>query len=891
MYGTVLRTRPALVILLWDRVGNVLVTENDQQENNLVKRENDPTTKWAIKQLHTITRRLKCTYRAGFHMGSAWIIKLRSSLDHISISVTLYRVRHVDAFEFSNSLKIFLYPSSGALNVHENPQSLLLAVTKLRKADINILLRSHNYIITTDSVSVKIALNNKPLCAKYILLHPSLESQNITVKMQVIELLYAVCAYSSKGHQMALHALRHFKVTCDQKHGFDIIVSELRNTKNVEYQTRLLSFINCLTLGCHNVHKRVQIRNELLGRGLGPILSSLSATDDKELQMQVSAFIDYQHRDEMELESTKQLTHHQLFEAIFEKVHIIVLIATDKQKYLWDSVWEALDSLSSEAIKPGFSIHKKPARTQKYHERRADSIIKTHSFYILNTSTVSTQTEVEYTREVKQLCDNEKQHQLSPSEAKLSFPAPPPLPPPPPCLPLPLISVVSSAIPSASGVLSPSSLGGYSSQQKNYVPPPPPIPNSDSFETLMLHRRHSLPAHLPDSASLWTPVKDKSNTLPLPKRKMKTLSWTKIPVSMIGESVWTEMQSEAKSLRVDFKQMEELFCQKTATVQHRKSSPVTLPAPITPKITLLETKRDLAVNIYLKQFKLGGKAVIEVIKNLKGGDIGPEKLKALLPLLPTEKELTSVRCYSGDLDRLGEAEKFYLQLSEVPSFVLRIRAMLLKEEFPLRTSELREQLNAVADACNKLKANKHLKEFLALVLQLGNFINAVSIPNMKLLISVELLQEEVMKLISDVKHVASQLKEDTSGIRVQFKDFFKAALKCSNEIQQAMNKVKACTHALAKHFCEDPKKFKPEECFHLFAEFFTIIQRVRLENEEKRKSEQQQIQEQMETNKLTANGGRGRKKFLPHRQYTAAKQILRDICSKNFKLRRTEAQY
>ncbi|XP_047105258.1 FH2 domain-containing protein 1-like [Schistocerca piceifrons] len=268
--------------------------------------------------------------------------------------------------------------------------------------------------------------------------------------------------------------------------------------------------------------------------------------------------------------------------------------------------------------------------------------------------------------------------------------------------------------------------------------------------------------------------------------------------------------------------------------------------------------------------------------------------------------------------------------------------MLLKEEFPLRTYELREQLNAVADACNKLKANKHLKEFLALVLQLGNFINAGSyagnaagftlstlpklleikankprltflhyvvevaeannkeilqftedMSNMKEMarISVELLQEEVMKLISDVKHVASQLKEDTSGIRVQFKDFFKAALKCSNEIQQAMNKVKACTHALAKHFCEDPKKFKPEECFHLFAEFFTIIQRVRLENEEKRKSEQQQIQDQMETNKLTANGGRGRKKFLPHRQYTAAKQILRDICSKNFKLRRTEAQY
>ncbi|XP_046988230.1 inverted formin-2-like [Schistocerca americana] len=472
-------------------------------------------------------------------------------------------------------------------------------------------------------------------------------------------------------------------VTCDQQHWFRIIVSELRNKENV-----LLSFINCLTLGCHNVHRRVQIRNEFLGRGLGPILSSLSATDDKELHMQYSAFIDYQHRDEMELESTKQLTHHQLLETIFEK------IADSPHAVRFYSMLQNLAQLD-------------PTNQNV-------------------TSTVSTQTEVEYTREVKQLCDNEKQHQLSPSEAKLSFPAPPPLPPPPPCLPLPPISVVSSAIPSASGVLSPSSLA--------------------------------------------------------------------------GESVWTEMQSEAKSLRVDFKQMEELFRQKTATVKHRKSSPATLPSPITSKTTLLETKRDLAVNIYLKQFKLGGKVVIEVIKNLKGGDIGPEKLKALLPLLPTEKE---------------------------------------KEEFPSRISELKEQLKAVADACNMLKANKRLKEFLALVLQLGNYINAGSyagnaagftlstLPklleikanisrltflhymvdvaeannkeilqftedasNMKEMarISVELLQEEVTKAISDVKHVASQLKNDTSGIMSQFKDFFKAALKCSNELQQAMNK-------------------------------------------------------------------------------------------------------
>lgn len=39
-----------------------------------------------------------------------------------------------------------------------------------------------------------------------------LSSQNTTVKLQVFELLCAICIFSPSGHALALDALQHFKV-------------------------------------------------------------------------------------------------------------------------------------------------------------------------------------------------------------------------------------------------------------------------------------------------------------------------------------------------------------------------------------------------------------------------------------------------------------------------------------------------------------------------------------------------------------------------------------------------------------------------------------------------------------------------------------------------------
>jgi len=60
-----------------------------------------------------------------------------------------------------------------------------------------------------------------------------------------------------------MHGLQQkFKGT---RHQFSVLVEELRAAETDEYRSVIIAFINCLLAGCHDLDKRLVIRDELLG--------------------------------------------------------------------------------------------------------------------------------------------------------------------------------------------------------------------------------------------------------------------------------------------------------------------------------------------------------------------------------------------------------------------------------------------------------------------------------------------------------------------------------------------------------------------------------------------------------------------------------------------------
>lgn len=61
--------------------------------------------------------------------------------------------------------------------------------------------------------------------------------------------------------------------------------------------------------------------------------------------------------------------------------------------------------------------------------------------------------------------------------------------------------------------------------------------------------------------------------------------------------------------------------------------------------------------------------IIRLIKDGSHDEIGAEKLRGLLKILPEVDELEMLKSFDGDKSKLGNAEKFFLQLIQVPKWV------------------------------------------------------------------------------------------------------------------------------------------------------------------------------------------------------------------------------
>jgi len=85
------------------------------------------------------------------------------------------------------------------------------------------------------------------------------------------------------------------------------------------------------------------------------------------------------------------------------------------------------------------------------------------------------------------------------------------------------------------------------------------------------------------------------------------------------------------------------------------------------EINLLDTRRSLNVNVFLRQFRL--KSHVELVQILARGDseaLGAEKLRCLQKVLPLDSERQMLSSFDGDVSCLGDAEKFCLALIKLP---------------------------------------------------------------------------------------------------------------------------------------------------------------------------------------------------------------------------------
>uniref|UniRef100_A0A6P7FXL9 Uncharacterized protein LOC114335214 n=1 Tax=Diabrotica virgifera virgifera TaxID=50390 RepID=A0A6P7FXL9_DIAVI len=475
----------------------------------------------------------------------------------------------------------------------------------------------------------------------------ALDTQNATVKKQVFELLSALCVHNEDGRARALDTLDHFKKLKSERYRLSVIVHELDRATAVDYQTALVAFINCLIISTPRLNDRTRLRNEFIGCHLLPVLNNLRkcAEAEPELAVQLDVFDEQRESDDAQsLQGPHGVDLNSpldVFYAILKQVAetpqeipflsiLQHLLRIDTKEPISDIIWDTAERL----------VHRATLLENREDSARLLRAPSTQSKFFCHC-----QHRIESPSRKQSLSTP-----LSPTPPSIIGPPPPPplgpaLPPPPPPPPI--------------------------------IPPPPCIPPP-------------IPAPPPHQLKTKTPAASQTETdavieklpqqeIPAPKTKMKTINWNKIPNNKVvgKKNIWTQVaysHQHSPMADMDWSEMEGLFCQQAPPSAHsspklgHRDSSDNLERRMrkdTTEITLLDGKRSLNVNIFLKQFRSSNEDIIQLIKNGEHDEIGTEKLKGLLKLLPEVDELDMLKSFNGDFNKLGNAEKFLIQLTNL----------------------------------------------------------------------------------------------------------------------------------------------------------------------------------------------------------------------------------
>lgn len=212
---------------------------------------------------------------------------------------------------------------------------------------------------------------------------------------------------------------------------------------------------------------------------------------------------------------------------------------------------------------------------------------------------------------------------------------------------------------------------------------------------------------------------------------VKKLNWTKTPPAALAKTVWSKVKDD--TVAVDEDAIVELFAAAPAA-----SPGAAAPAgegggaetgkkPAGPTIvSLLDMQRANNVGIMLSRIKMPFAEIREALLAMDDAKLGGQALRSIAQFAPTQEEVEMIREYQGDRALLGSAERFFLEISQVPNLATRLQTCIFKESFSALLGDIEPELATLETACKEVRTSGALLRLLEVILAVGNLLNGGS---------------------------------------------------------------------------------------------------------------------------------------------------------------------
>eukprot|EP01084_Bolivina_argentea_P039736 73432_1 len=144
------------------------------------------------------------------------------------------------------------------------------------------------------------------------------------------------------------------------------------------------------------------------------------------------------------------------------------------------------------------------------------------------------------------------------------------------------------------------------------------------------------------------------------------------------------------------------------------------------EITLIDPKHAFNMIVGLRQFEKLNITDIKIrnyLLKLDDTKLTVEMLENLSKFVPSNEELTELRNFKGDKQKLGRAEKFTDVVTCMVDIKMRIDLWEFKIKFKANVFEVESRMNTIRNTLDTLKNSTQIASFLKICLIIGNFMN------------------------------------------------------------------------------------------------------------------------------------------------------------------------
>lgn len=210
-----------------------------------------------------------------------------------------------------------------------------------------------------------------------------------------------------------------------------------------------------------------------------------------------------------------------------------------------------------------------------------------------------------------------------------------------------------------------------------------------------------------------------------PETKMKNIYWDAIDDDKIDASVWSNMNDSAVEL--DYQDLTNYFRAKENVVlatQSLLNSSIRKQNEIVQLIT--DDKRLRNVSMAIARLKMSTEVLKQAIFRVDDTILNHDMIRILFENAPTAEEVEIVKGFDGNIELLGDVDRFFKELSTIPNLQTRLKCIHIRSTLEAELEEIHQTFDAFYLALKKCCESKQFYSLMELILAIGNYMNGTS---------------------------------------------------------------------------------------------------------------------------------------------------------------------